>query len=101
MTYIIYCKLQVVLKCVLIMHFQGQIRYELNGYLPGTNFFGLNTVTGDIYATNGFVINNLNTYATFTVSTNLKDLNFYPLKGVPVYKQLTNRSLPYTIISIL
>jgi len=44
------------------------IRYRLDGFVPGTNYFGLNTSTGAIFLRSSLADTNINTFETFTVS---------------------------------
>ncbi|WAQ95445.1 FAT4-like protein [Mya arenaria] len=46
---------------------KGTIVYRLDGFVPGTNYFGLNTATGDIYVTNSLALSQINTYQAFTL----------------------------------
>ncbi|XP_052789236.1 protocadherin Fat 1-like [Mya arenaria] len=51
-----------------VNHYNGTIVYRLDGFVPGTNYFGLKTATGDIYVTNSLALSQINTYQAFTHS---------------------------------
>ena len=46
---------------------KGEMRYRLDGYQPGTRFFGLDTTTGEIILQRDLTQSN-DVFATYTVS---------------------------------